>query len=88
MTQQTLAGCSFCEASPGTETGTAYTWGKDERVSHLICVDCAIQSRPDLDKHDHSAYDGCGLIVNTLAALTRFRVQLGHLEGTIQLCAM
>mgnify|MGYP006287987793 FL=1 len=86
MTQQTLAGCSFCEAPPRTETGTAYTWGKDERVSHLICVDCAIQIRPDPDKSDHHACDGCGLVVDALASLTRFRVELGHLEGSLQLC--
>ena len=35
----------------------------------------------------HDACDGCGLVVDTLAALTRFRVELGHLEGPIQLCA-
>ena len=27
-----------------------------------------------------------GLIVDALAALTRFRVELGHLEGPVQLC--
>ena len=32
MMQQTLAGCAFCEAPPGTETWIAYTWGKEERV--------------------------------------------------------
>jgi len=31
--------------------------------------------------------NGCGLVVDTLAALTRFRVELGHLEGLLQLCA-
>ena len=61
--------------------------GKDERVTHPICVDCAIQARPDLDEHDHHACDGCGLSVDTLAALTRFRVELGHLEGPLQFCA-
>ncbi|ELZ16658.1 hypothetical protein C478_02792 [Natrinema thermotolerans DSM 11552] len=85
--QQTLAGCAFCDAPPGTEAGEAHTWGKDERVSHPICVDCAIQAEPDPDERDHCTCDGCGLVVDTLAALTRFRVELGHLEGSLQLCA-
>jgi hypothetical protein len=69
------------------ENGTAYTWGKDERVSHPICVDCAIQVTPDPEDRDHYACDACGLVVDTLAALTRFRVEFGHLEGPLQLCA-
>ena len=40
--QQTLTGCAFCDAPPGAETGEAHTWGQDERVTHPICVDCAI----------------------------------------------
>ena len=85
--QQTLVGCAFCDTLPGTEAGEAHTWGKDKRVSHPICVDCAIQSEPDPDERDHCTCDGCELVVDALAALTRFRVELGHLEGTIQLCA-
>jgi len=89
--QQTLAGCAFCDAIPGTGVGEAHTCGKDERVTHThthtICVDCAVQSNPDPDERDHSACDGCGLIVDALAALTRFRVELCHLEGPLQLCA-
>jgi hypothetical protein len=87
VTQQTLVGCAFCAAPPGTDTGTAYTWGKDERVSHPICVDCATQVTPDPEQRDHYACDGCGLVVDALAALTRFRVELGHLEGPLQFCA-
>jgi len=79
--QQTLSGCVFCDAVPGTEVGKAHTWGKDERVTHPICVDCAIQSSRDPDDRDHHACDSCGLIVDALAALTRFRVELGHLEA-------
>jgi len=86
VTQQTLAGCAFCTAPPGTDTGTVYTWGKDERVSHPICVDCATQATPDPEEHNHYACDGCGLVVDALAALTRFRVELSHLEGPLQLC--
>jgi len=85
--QQTLAGCAFCEARPGAEMGEAHTWGKDERVTHPICVNCAIQERPDPEERDHYAYDGCSLVVGALAALTRFRVEPGHLEGPLQLCA-
>ncbi|MDT3437374.1 hypothetical protein [Haloarcula sp. 1CSR25-25] len=85
--QQTLVGCAFCDAPPGTETGEAHTGGQDERVTHPICVDCAIQTESDPDVCDHVACDGCGLVVDTLAALTRFRVELGHLEGPLQLCA-
>ena len=86
MTQQTLVGCAFCAAPPSTDTGTAYTWGKDERVSHPICVDCATQVTPDPEERDHYACDSCELVVDALAALTRFRVELGHLEGPLQLC--
>jgi hypothetical protein len=66
--QQTLAGCAFCDARPGSETGEAHTWGKDERVTHPICVDCAIQEQPDPDERDHYACDACGLVVDALAA--------------------
>ncbi|WP_222912671.1 hypothetical protein [Natrinema sp. SYSU A 869] len=85
--QQTLSGCTFCDALPGSDLGEAHTWGTDERVIHPICVDCVIQIRPDPDKRNHYACDGCRLVVNTLAALTRFRVEFGHLEGPLQLCA-
>ena len=61
--------------------------GKDERVMHPICVDCALQEWPDPEECDHHACDGCSLVVDALAALTRFRVELGHLEGPLQLCA-
>ena len=84
MMQQTLSGCAFCESPPGSEMGKAYTWGKDERVMYPICVDCAVEKRPDPDERDHHACDGCGLIVDPLAALTRFRVEVGHLEGPLQ----
>jgi hypothetical protein len=66
--------------------GEAHTWGNDERVTQPLCVDCATQTRSDPDECDHRACDGCGLVVDTLAALTRFRVELGHLEGPLQLC--
>ena len=85
--QQTLSGCVFCDSPPGAEMGEAHTWGKDERVTHPICVDCAILERPDPEERGHHACDGCGLVVNVLAALTRFRVELGQLEGPLQLCA-
>ena len=84
--QQPISGCAFCETVTGTMFGTAYTWGKDERVSHPICPDCAIQSRPDPERHDRHACDGCGVVVDCLPALTSFRMEIGHLEGTIRLC--
>lgn len=66
--QQTLSGCAFCDALPGSERGAAFTWGKDERISHPICVDCAVQARADPDDRDHHVCDSCGLVVDTLAA--------------------
>ena len=75
--QRTLAGCAFCEAPPGTETGTAYTWEKREAGQPPNLVDCAIQEMPDSEEHDHYACDSCGLVVDALAALTCFRVELG-----------
>ena len=66
--QQTLTGCAFCDAPPGTKVGQAHTWGEDERVTHPICVDCAIQTEPDPDERDHYACDSCGLVVDALAA--------------------
>jgi hypothetical protein len=53
--QQTLTGCAFCDAPPGAEAGEAHTWGQDERVTHQICVDYAIQTESDPDKN------ACGL---------------------------
>ena len=85
--QQTLPSCAFCDAESGTGVGKAHTWGQDERVTHPICVDCAVQTQPDPDERGHHACDSCGLVVDTIAALTRFRVELGHLEGPLQLCA-
>ena len=85
--QQTLAGCAFCDALPSSELSEARTWGKNDLVTHPICVDCAIQEQPDPDTPDHHACDSCGLIVDTLPALTSFRVAIGHLEGTLHLCA-
>ena len=38
-----------------------------------------MQTRPDPDKRDHLGCDDCGLVVDALAALTWFRVELGHL---------
>lgn len=54
---------------------------------HPICVDCAIQERPDPNIPDHHACDGCGLIVDAYPALTSFCVVIGHLEGMLRLCA-
>lgn len=85
--QQTLSGCAFCDAPPGSNTGPARTWGKDELVTHPICPTCARQATPDPEEFDRHACDGCGLIVDALPALTSFRVLLGHLEGTVRFCA-
>ena len=85
--QQTLSGYAFCDVPLGSEMGEAHTWGEDERVTHSICVDCAVQERPDPEERDRHACDGCGLVVDTLAALTCFRVELGHLEGPVRFCA-
>ena len=84
--QQTLTGCRFCEAAPGGQVGEAGTWGHDDLVTHPICAHCALQEVADPDERGRHACDGCGLIVDTGAALTRFRVELGHLEGTFRLC--
>jgi hypothetical protein len=59
---------------------------KDDLVTHPICIDCAIQKQSDPDKLDHHACDGYGLIVDALAALTFFRVELGYLNETLHLC--
>ena len=66
---------------PSHRLSTIESWGKEERVSHPICVDCAIQSTPDPESRDHYACDSCGIVVDAFAALTRFRVELGHLEA-------
>jgi len=36
------------------------------------------------DERDYDACDGCGLVVDALAALTRFRVELGHLKSPLK----
>jgi hypothetical protein len=86
MRQQTLTGCAFCDAPPDTETGDAHTWGQDEPITHPICVDCAIQTEPNPDERDHVACDGCGLVIEMAAALTRDLTVFGHLEGPLQYC--
>lgn len=83
MMQHSLTGCAFCNAPPGIETSEVHSWGPDERVTHPICVDCAIQTEPNPDERDHHACDGCGLVVDALAALTCFLVEPGHLEGPV-----
>lgn len=86
MIQTSLPGCAFCTTDSKT-TGTAFTWGVDERLAVRICVDCAIQHCSDPEERDHRSCDGCGVVVDTGAALTRFRVTVGHLDGPLQLCA-
>jgi len=49
-------------------------------------VVAAMQVIPDPEERDRCAYDGCGLVVDTLTALAWFRAELGHLEGPLQLC--
>jgi hypothetical protein len=66
--------------------GEAHSWGKDDRVTYMSCVDCTVQGRPDPDERDHHTCASCGLVVDALAALTRFRVELGHLESPLELC--
>lgn len=85
--QQSLSGCVFCDTPPGINDGTAQTWGTDEVVTHPICPACARQATPAPEDLDQYACDGCGLVVDALPALTSFRVQLGHLEGTVRFCA-
>jgi hypothetical protein len=85
--QQTLSGCAFCDALPGSGVGEARTWGKDVLVTYPICPACATHTTPDPEDLDQHACDGCGLIVDALPALASFRVQLGHLEGTVRFCA-
>lgn len=85
MIQTALPGCAFCD-DPTAPTGTAYTWGIDEQVAVRICVDCAVQHRPDPEERDHRACDGCGVVVDTGAALAHVRVTIGRLDGTIRLC--
>lgn len=87
MSQQTLEGCAFCDAGPDVRLGQAGSWGKDELITHPICVECALREHPDPDGAHRFACDGCGCLVDAVAALTRYRVQLAHLEGTLHLCA-
>ncbi len=42
--------------------GEAHTWGEDERVTHPICVDCALQAKAHPDERNHHACDGCRLV--------------------------
>ena len=84
--QRTLTGCRFCEAPPRDQLGEARTWGENDLVTYPICVNCAIQETVDPDERGHHPCDGCGLVVDTGAALTRFRAELAHLEGTLRFC--
>ncbi|WP_425495439.1 DUF7558 family protein [Natrinema halophilum] len=84
--QQTHVGCV-----PSVRPARHRDWrgaylGQNERVTHPICVDYSIQTRPEPNERDHHACDGCGLVVDELVALTRFQVELGDLESPLQLC--
>lgn len=83
MTQQRLGGCAFCDAGPAAAAGTAFTWGVDERLAFDICRDCALRAEPD--DPGHHVCDGCGVVVDTGAALAHVRVTVGRLEGTRRL---
>ncbi|MXR40801.1 hypothetical protein GRX01_05530 [Halobaculum sp. WSA2] len=83
--RRTVTGCAFCDAGPGVDVGDAHTWGVDDLVTHPICVDCAVRERT-AQRADLVACDGCGLGLDTAAALTSFRVEVGRLDGVIQLC--
>jgi len=48
-------------------------------------VRCGLPWIPE--EHDHDACDSCGLVLNALTALTRFCVELCHLEWPLQFCA-
>ena len=92
---RSLLGCAFCMTTLTDheidQFGTARTWGKDDLVNLPICPTCALQHQqlPALarDRPDRFACDDCGLVVDCLAALTSFRVQIGQLEGVLRLCA-
>jgi len=82
--QQTLVGCAFCDTPPGTETGEAHTWGQDERVTHPICVDCAIQRIPTTEIASPVTTVGSS---STRSQCSRGSgLSLRHLEGPLQLC--
>jgi len=53
----------------------------------LCLLRCATQTEPNPEESDHYACNNCGLVVDALSELTRFRVELRHLEGSLQLCA-
>lgn len=80
--QRTLTGYRFCEGAPSTDLGDARTWGYDDFVTPPLCTDCALREVADPDEREQYACDGCGIVVGTGAALTRFRVELGHLEAS------
>jgi len=84
--QQTLTGCAFCDARPGAETGEAHTWGQTNG-SPTRAAPTARSSRSQVPTCPITPLaTPCGLVIDALAALTRFRVELGHLEGPLQLC--
>ena len=101
--QQTLAGCAFCEAAPGTETGTAYTWGKrsgsptpsvwtarskQSRIpTSAITMPTTAVGSSSMPSQRRRRVAPAASGTSGPARLTRFRVELGHLEGPLQLCA-
>lgn len=76
-----IRSCDFCSTVVADHFGTASSWGDDERVVETICVDCALQDEGDAD-----VCDGCGWEAMSPAHLATYRVNIGHLEGTIRLC--
>lgn len=86
MTQQRLGGCPFCDAGSAAVTGTAFTWGVDDQLVCDVCRDCALHAESGPDDPGHHVCDGCGVVVDTGAALAHVRITIGRLDGTIRLC--
>ena len=68
MSNRRWPGVAFVRPHRTRRLGAPTRGGKKKRVTHPICVDCAIQTESDPDERDHHACDGCGLVVDALAA--------------------
>jgi len=78
--QQTLSGCGS-SAMRLAEVGKAQAWGKDERVTHPIRVDCAIQSSRDPDDRDHHACGEAVVLSSMLCSPHTVPCRTRHLEA-------
>jgi len=86
--QQTLTGCAFCSVTPRPVPRVARRIPGAKTSGSLTPSVSTVRSRRNWIPTNAitTPATAVGSSSTPLAALTRFRVELGHLEGPLQLC--